>query len=98
MDIRNLLDYSAERHTSYILGVDDIIVDHLPTQPEYEQNDYQELPKITVVDAQKALELLETFWLQQDGDALGLLKSVQQMKDRVGVTGCIVILNLHLKL
>ncbi|CAI5710276.1 unnamed protein product [Peronospora destructor] len=71
----------AERITSYIPDVDDIIEDHLPTQPEDEQ---EELPKITVVDAQKAVELLETFWLEQDGDALGFLKSVQQMKDKVG--------------
>ncbi|CAI5721443.1 unnamed protein product [Peronospora destructor] len=86
MDIRNLLDYPAERITSYIPDVDDIIEDHLPTQPEDEQDDSQELPKITVVDAQKAVEFLETFWLQQDGDPMGFPKSVQQMKDRVAQT------------
>ena len=62
----------------------DIIEDHLPTQPEDEQNDSQELLKITVVDAQKALELLETFWLQRDGNTQDTFKSLQRIKSKVG--------------
>ena len=64
--------------------MDYIIKDHHPTKPDDEQDDSQELPKIAVLDAQKALELLETLWLQQDSDALGFFKLVQQMEDRVG--------------
>ena len=49
MDIRNLLDYPAEGITFDIPDVDDIIEGHLLTQPENEQEDSQEQPKITFV-------------------------------------------------
>ena len=52
-DIRNLLDYPAERITSYIPDVEDIFEDQLSTQPE-DEKDSQKLPKITIVDAQKS--------------------------------------------
>jgi hypothetical protein len=87
MDIRNLLDYPAERIAAYIPEVDDIIEDHLQNQPEdiAEQDDSQELPKINIVDAQKPIYLLENFWLLQEGNEVDFIKSLQRMKDRVGI-------------
>ena len=65
------------------LDVDDIIEDKLLTYPVDEQNDIQEKPKINVLYSQKATKLLETFWLQQDGDAQDFIRSLQRMKDGV---------------
>ena len=69
MYIRNLLYYPCWADYIVHSGLGDIIKDHLLPHPADEQDDSQEKSKTTVVDSQKNTELLDTFWLQQDGDA-----------------------------
>jgi len=38
-----------------------------------------------VIEAQKMLRLLETFWLQQEDDNNQFISSLQRMKDRVSM-------------
>ncbi|CAG8690342.1 5007_t:CDS:1, partial [Acaulospora morrowiae] len=44
------------------------------------EDDSFERPKISIMKAQETLELLELFWLQQDGDNHKVLKSIDFQK------------------
>ena len=48
-----------------------------------DEDDSHGHPEINLVDAHLMLQTLETFWLQQDEDSQGLIRSLQQMKNKI---------------
>ena len=48
-----------------------------------DEDDSHEHPEINSVDAHLMLQTPETFWLQQDEDSQGLIRSLQQMKNKI---------------
>ena len=46
-----------------------------------DDNDSQEIPKISTSKAVEMLNLVETYWLQQEGDHNNFLGTIQKMKD-----------------
>lgn len=83
MDIRNLLNYPAEQRVSYVPDIDDVIQNYEGHKDDEEEDDSFELPQISPAEAQKMLQSLDVFWLQQEEDTQKFMIWLQQMKDRV---------------
>jgi hypothetical protein len=92
MDIRNLLNYPEEQVTAYTLDVDDIIEDQLQERSglqvevkDDEADDSQELLVVSATEAYRMVEMLETFWMQQDNSDIPFVVASQKMKDSVSM-------------
>lgn len=91
MDVRNLLNYPDEDVTSYTPDLDDIIENHLQEESTSsgqdidEDDDSQEVPVVTAVEAYKMVESLERFWMQQSDSNISFIASLQKMKDSVSM-------------
>ena len=86
MDIHNLLNYPAEQVVAYIPNIYDV-VDHrekssnIATEEADEgDDDSQKHSKIIPANAQKILQTLETFWMQQDEDSQEFVCTLQRMR------------------
>ena len=89
MDIHNLLNYPAEQVVAYIPNIYDV-VDHrekssnIATEEADEgDDDSQKHSKIIPANAQKILQTLETFWMQQDEDSQEFVCTLQRMRDKI---------------
>jgi hypothetical protein len=88
MDIRNLIDYHAEREVAYVSTQEEIMQD-LSTNPvpedEVEANDSQESIPVKATEALQCAILLQQFWMQQDIVDHEMLASIQIVKDKISI-------------
>ena len=89
MDIHNLLNYPAEQVLAYIPNIYDV-VDHrekssnIATEEADEgDDDSQKHSKIIPANAQKILQTLETFWMQQDEYSQEFVCTLHWMRDKI---------------
>ena len=90
MDIRNLFDYPDEQEVAFVSDVDDVVqaqLDGMSSGNEIveadDEDDSHEHPEINPVDTHFMLQILKTFWLQQDEDSQEFIRSLQQMKNKI---------------
>jgi hypothetical protein len=88
MDIRNLIDYPAERKVVYVLTQEEIVQD-LSTNPvledEVEADDSQESIPVKATKALQCASLLQQFWMQQDIVNHEMLAGIQTVKDKISI-------------
>jgi hypothetical protein len=88
MDIRNLIDYLAEREVAYVSTLEEIVQD-LSTNPvpedEVETDDSQESILVKATEAMQCASLLQQFWMQQDIVDHEMLASIQIVKDKISI-------------
>jgi hypothetical protein len=88
MDIRNLIDYPAEREVAYVPTQEEIVQD-LSTNPvpedEVEANDSQESIHVKATEALRCASLLQQFWMQQDIVDHEMLAGIQTVKDKISI-------------
>ncbi|KAH8936173.1 hypothetical protein BDL97_17G070500 [Sphagnum fallax] len=74
MDIRNLIDYPAEREVAYV-----------STQEEIVQNLSTNLVLEDEVEADNSQESIPQFWMQQDIVDHEMLAAIQTVKDKISI-------------
>ncbi len=88
MDIRNLIDYPAERKVAYV-PIQEEIVQDLSTNPvpedEVEADDNQESIPVKATEALQCASLLQQFWMQQDIVDHEMLAGIQTVKDKISI-------------
>jgi hypothetical protein len=88
MDIRNFIDYPAERKVAYVLTQKEIVQD-LSTNPvpkdEVEADDSQESIPVKATEALQCASLLQQFWMQQDIIDHEMLADIQTVKDKISI-------------
>ena len=86
MDIRTLLNYSDEAVVTYLPELDEVIQDHIPMEADnaaVEEDDSEALPPIPAAEAQQMIQALEIFWMQQANREDQIMRTLQQMKDKI---------------
>ncbi|KAG5463489.1 MAG: hypothetical protein BJ554DRAFT_6989 [Olpidium bornovanus] len=88
MDVRSLLNYPDEEVVAHVPTLDNIIDDQLDDfdqdkNPTNDEDDNEEIPRISSKEVQQAIQTLELFWLQQEGDNRTSIIAVQQIKEAV---------------
>ena len=86
MDIRTLLNYSDEAVVTYLPDLDEVIQDHIPMEADnaaVEEDDSEALPPILAAEAQQMIQALEIFWMQQANREDQIMRTLQQMKDKI---------------
>ena len=94
MDVNHLLNHPAEEKMCYTPTEEDIINDITrqnndgvveidDDDDDDDGDDNHEVPKISTRKAVEMLNLVETFWLQQEGDHNNFLRTIQKMKDEI---------------
>ena len=86
MDIRTLLNYSDEAVVTYLPDLDEVIQDHIPMEADnaaVEEDDSEALPPIPAAEAQQMVQVLEIFWMQQANREDQIMRTLQQMKDKI---------------
>jgi hypothetical protein len=88
MDIRNLMDYPAEREVAYVPTQEEIVQD-LSTNPmpedEVEADDSQESIPVKAIEALQCASLLQQFWMQQDIIDHEMHVGIQTVKDKINI-------------
>jgi len=88
MDIRNLIDYLAEREVAYVLTQEEIVQD-LSTNPmpenEVEADDSQKSIPVKATEALQCASLLQQFWMQQDIIDHEMFAGIQTIKDKINI-------------
>jgi hypothetical protein len=88
MDIRNLIDYPAEREVAYVPTQEEI-VQNLSTNPvledEVEADDSQESIPVKATEALQCASLLQQFWMQQDIMDHEMFVGIQTVKDKISI-------------
>jgi hypothetical protein len=88
MDIRNLIDYPAEREVTYVPTQEEIVQDlstNLVPEDEVEADDSQESIPVKATEALKCASLLQQFWMQQDIVDHEMLTAIQTVKDKISI-------------
>ena len=89
MDVNHLLNYPTEKEVCYIPTEEDIINDITRQNNNGiekindDDDDSHEVLKIFISKALEMLNLVETFWLQQECDHNIFLRAIQKMKDDI---------------
>ena len=86
IDIRTLLNYSDEAVVTYLPDLDEVIQDHIPMEADnaaVEEDDSESLPPILAAEAQQMIQALEIFWMQQANREDQIMRTLQQMKDKI---------------
>ena len=86
MDIRALRNYSDEAVVTYLPDLDEVIQDHIPMEADnaaVEEDDSEALPPIPAAEAQQMVQVLEIFWMQQANREDQIMRTLQQMKDKI---------------
>jgi hypothetical protein len=82
--IQNLLNYPDEKVVSSLPDLDDVIQEHLSTDAAsatIDEDDSEELPPIPAAEAQRMIQSLETFWMQQSNTKDHFMTTLQRMRD-----------------
>jgi hypothetical protein len=88
MDIRNLIDYPAEREVVYVSTQEEIVQDlstNLVPKDEVEADDSQESILVKATEALQCASLLQQFWMQQDIVDHEMLAGIQIVKDKISI-------------
>jgi hypothetical protein len=88
MDIRNLIDYPAEREVAYVPTEEEIVQDlstNLVPEDEVEADDSQESIPVKATEALQCASLLQQFWMQQDIVDHEMLAAIQIIKDKISI-------------
>jgi hypothetical protein len=88
MDIRNLIDYPAEREVAYVSTQEEIVQDlstNLVPEDEVEADDSQESIPVKATEALQCASLLQQFWMQQDIVDHEMLAGIQTVKDKINI-------------
>jgi hypothetical protein len=88
MDIRNLIDYPAERKVAYVLTQEEIVQDlstNLVPEDEVEADDSQESIPMKATKALQCASLLQQFWMQQNIDDHEMFAGIQTVKDKISI-------------
>ncbi len=86
MDIRNLIDYPAERKVAYVPTQEEIVQDlstNLVPEDEVEADDSQESIPVKATEALQCASLLQQFWMQQDIIDHEMFAAIQTIKDKI---------------
>uniref|UniRef100_M4C3H4 Uncharacterized protein n=1 Tax=Hyaloperonospora arabidopsidis (strain Emoy2) TaxID=559515 RepID=M4C3H4_HYAAE len=86
MDIWTHLNYSDEAVMTYLPDLDEFIQDHIPMEVDnaaVEEDDSEALPTIPAAEAQQMIQALEIFWMQQENREDQIMRTLQQMKDKI---------------
>jgi hypothetical protein len=91
MDICEFLDIPEEQQVTYLPTEEDIVRDIRQAEEtgradenEEEVDDNEEMPTITAKEADRMLDLMIMFLLQQEGDQIRNIEHIRQIKDDVG--------------
>jgi hypothetical protein len=88
MDIRNLIDYPAEREVTYVPTQEEIVQDlstNLVLEDEVEADNNQESIPVKATEALQCASLLLQFWMQQDIVDHEMLVGIQIVKDKISI-------------
>ena len=89
MDVNHILNHPTEEEVCYT-PTEKYIINDITRQNndgvveiDDDNDDSHEVPKISTRKAVEMLNLVETFWLQQEGDHNNFLRTIQKIKDEV---------------
>ena len=88
MSVTKLLNYGDKDVIVELVTIKTIVEEFLPVNEVYqvdsdEEDDYIEISKVTNSKVLKAIDLLQTFWLQQEEQSINEILNLNKIKDKI---------------